>query len=119
MMEDGSIHTNGARPHTRAQFLTRRVAVVSWRGYWFTVSQIRWGRLRRFLYKMIYHHSCPADDVKFETAVFLSHRNRQFNPQKPLHLSYQKNRREAKSALREITDQLVKGKMAFQSFFQR
>jgi hypothetical protein len=101
------------------RFLTARVAVVQWRGYWFTVSQVRWGLVRRWLYARVYRHECPPDDVQFETAVFLSHRTGRFNPQKPLHATFQTSRSEAHAALRQLVEQVADGRLAFQTFFQK
>jgi hypothetical protein len=101
------------------RYLTRRVAIVHWQGYWFTVSQVRWGFLRRLLYRSVYRHACPPNDVRYETAVFLSHRSGRFNPQKPLHVSYQINRNEAQEAFRRVADQVASGSMSFQSLFQK
>ena len=99
--------------------LTGKVAIVHWKGYAFTVSQVRWGLLRRGLYRLIYRKSCPEHEIKFETAVFLSNADGRFNPQKPLHLCYQKDLSEAKATMKTLCRQLAEGQMAFQSLFQQ
>ncbi|MBI3622006.1 MAG: hypothetical protein HY208_07465 [Nitrospirae bacterium] len=101
------------------KFLTSRVAVVQWRGYWFTVSQVRWGPLRRWLYARVYRHACPPSDVRFETAVFLSRHDGRFNPGKPLHATFQTSREEARAMLTQLVEQVADGRLAFQAFFQR
>ena len=108
-----------ARTASSVKFLTPRVAVVQWRGYSFTVSQVRWGRLRRWLYAIVYHHACPPPDVWFETAVFLSHAGGRFNPQKPLQATFQKSNHEARTVIKELTEQVADGRLAFQAFFQK
>jgi hypothetical protein len=100
------------------KFLTARIAVVRWHGYSFTISQVRWGTFRRWLYAGLYHQTCPPPDVRFETAVFLSHANGRFNPQKPLHTTFQKSRGEAREAITQLTEQVADGRLAFQTFFQ-
>jgi hypothetical protein len=100
------------------KFLTGRVALVRWHGYSFTVSQVRWGGFRRWLYARIYHHECPPSDVRYETSVFLSHGNGRFNPQKPLHTTFQTNGNEARLMIRQLAEQVAEGRLAFQTFFQ-
>jgi hypothetical protein len=107
----------GTKTDTAVRFLTSRVAVVPWRGYVFIVSQVRWGRFRRWLYANWYRHTCPPPEVRYETAVFLSHADGRYNPQKPLHATFQKNGEEARVVLKELTTQLADGRLAFQSFF--
>jgi len=99
--------------------LTRRVAVVQWRGYWFTVSQVRWGRLRRWLYRWVYAHAGPPAECRFETAVFLSRQDGRFTPQKPLHTSYQKTADDARQTMQEVIAAVQDGQMPFQAFFRR
>lgn len=108
-----------ARTPSAVRFLTSRVAVVRWRGYAFTVSQVRWGWFRRWLYAGLYHHACPPPDVRFETAVFLSRADGRFNPQKPLHATFQTSRDEARAVIKELTEQVADGRLAFQTFFQK
>lgn len=67
----------------------------------------------------VYRHACPPSDVRFETAVFLSHRDGRFNPGKPLHATFQKNRGEARAVITHLVEQVADGRLAFQSFFQR
>lgn len=100
------------------RFLTASVAQVRWQGYSFTVSQVPWGAFRRWLYAGLYHHTCPPPDVRFETAVFLSHADGRFNPQKPLHTTFQKSSCEARAAITQLTEQVADGRLAFQTFFQ-
>jgi len=118
-----SANLSRARVQPRApstvRFLTGRVAIVHWQGYSFTVSQVHWGGFRRWLYARVYHHVCPPSDVRFETAVFLSHADGRFNPQKPLHATFQKSRDEARAMIRHLTEQVAEGRLAFQTFFQK
>lgn len=119
-MKPNSLNRPPESGASTARFLTTRVAVVQWRGYWFTVSQVRWGLVRRWLYARVYRHECPPDDVQFETAVFLSsHHTGRFNPQKPLHATFQKNRSEAGTVMRQMVEQVADGRLAFQTFFQK
>jgi hypothetical protein len=106
-------------PPVSIRFLTPRVAVVQWSGYWFTISQIRWGVLRRFLYRRVYRLTCPPAEVRYETAVFLSQADGRFNPQKPLQMSYQTTREEARAIMRQLAEQVAGGHTAFQGFFRR
>jgi len=101
------------------RFLTTRVAVVPWRGYVFIVSQVRWGRFRRWLYTRWYRHACPPPDIRYETAIFLSSVDGRFNPQKPLHATFQKTGEEARAVIRELTAQLTDGRLAFQTMFRK
>lgn len=107
------------RSPSTVRFLTGQVAVVRWQGYSFTISQVRWGGFRRWLYARVYHHVCPPSDVRFETAVFLAHADGRFNPQKPLHTTFQKSRDEARAMIRHLTEQVAEGRLAFQTFFQK
>jgi hypothetical protein len=65
----------------------------------------------------VYRHACPPSDVRFETAVFLSHADGRFNPQKPLQTTFQKSRDEARMIIRHLTEQVAEGRLAFQTFF--
>jgi len=114
---DNPAMPNRTDTQSAVRFLTGRVAVVPWRGYLFIVSQVRWGWFRRWLYATWYRHGCPPPDVRYETAVFLSHADGRFNPQKPLHATFQKSGEEARVVLKELTAQLADGRLAFQSLF--
>jgi hypothetical protein len=118
MMTD-TVDRSPDRVVSTVRFLTTRVAVIQWRGYWFTVSQVRWGPLRRWWYARVYRHECPPRAIRFETAVFLSHRNGRFNPQKPLHATFQKSRGEARAMITQLVEQVAEGRLAFQTFFQK
>ena len=118
MMTDAAEHAS-ERSASSVKFLSGRVAIVQWRGYWFTVSQIRWGRFRRWLYARVYRHECPPREVRFETAVFLSNQLGRFNPQKPLHATFQTSRREAREVINRLVEEVAAGRLLFQTFFQK
>ncbi len=93
--------------------LSRRVTCVEWRGYTLMVSQIRWGILRRFIFRY-YGGRCPEAGVRYETAVFLSDNQLRFAPEKPLYREFHRHRAEARVAVARIARDLDEGSVPFQ-----